>query len=85
VKIEWLPEARRNRDRQLAYLAERNPAAAIRLGDAIEDAIARLADFPEMALRGRVQGTRELLIAGTPYIAVYHVDPTGIIILPPSA
>jgi plasmid stabilization system protein ParE len=29
VRIEWLPEAARNRDAQLAYIGERNPAAAV--------------------------------------------------------
>ena len=81
MKIEWLPEARRNRERQLEYIAERNPAAAIRLGDAIAAAIARLGDFPEIAPRGRVEGTRELLITGTPYIAIYRVEATALVIL----
>jgi toxin ParE1/3/4 len=29
--VEWLPEAERNRDSQIAYIAERNPWAAIDL------------------------------------------------------
>lgn len=39
MKIEWLPEAERNRESQLAYIAQRNPWAAIDMGDAIEAAI----------------------------------------------
>ena len=81
MKVEWLHEARRNRESQLAYIAERNPAAAIRLGDAIADATARLANFPEIAPRGRVEGTRELLIAGTPYIAIYRIENSKVVIL----
>jgi hypothetical protein len=30
VRIEWLPEAERNRESQLAYIAERNLLAAVK-------------------------------------------------------
>lgn len=36
MRIEWLPEAVRNRETQLAFIGEHNPAAAIHMGDAIE-------------------------------------------------
>jgi toxin ParE1/3/4 len=81
VKVEWLHEARRNRESQLAYIAERNPAAAVRLGDTIAVAVARLGNFPEIAPRGRVEGSRELLIAGTPYIAIYRIEISKVVIL----
>ncbi len=81
MKIEWLPAALGNRDSQIAYIAERNPSAAIRMGDALEAAIARLADYPESAPPGRVPGTRELSVAGTPYIVVYRVEPETVVIL----
>jgi toxin ParE1/3/4 len=81
VRIEWLPEAERNRESQLAYIAERNPTAAIGLGDAIEAAVVRLADFPRSARTGRVRGTRELVVTGTPYIVVYRVERSAVVIL----
>ncbi len=40
---------------------------------AIETAVARLADFPESAPQGRAPGTRELVVPGTPFIAVYRI------------
>jgi len=39
VKVEWLAVAECNRESQLAYIAERNPWAAVDLGDAIEAAV----------------------------------------------
>ena len=81
MKIEWLPEAERNRASQIAYIAERNPQAAIDMGDAIEAAVARLADNPESAPRGRVPGTRELVVTGTPYVVVYRIEPDAVVIL----
>lgn len=81
MKVEWLREAVRNLESQLSYIAERNPAAAVRLGEAIAAAVARLAEFPEIAPRGRVEGTRELSVAGTPYIAIYRIEAARIVIL----
>lgn len=81
MKISWLPEAERNRQTQLAYIAERNPRAAIEVGDAIEAAVARLADFPKSGRPGRVQSTRELVVTGTPYVIVYRIERAGVVIL----
>lgn len=73
MEIEWLPEARRNLADQIDYIAERNPVAAVEVGDAVYVAVSRLADFPESAPRGRMPGTRELVVSGTPFIAVYRI------------
>jgi plasmid stabilization system protein ParE len=37
----------------------------------IQDATDRLKNHPQMRRPGRVQGTRELVIAGSPYSVVY--------------
>jgi plasmid stabilization system protein ParE len=44
------------------------------MGDTIQAAISRLADYPAIARPGRVTGTRELLVVGTPYIVIYRID-----------
>ena len=51
------------------------------MGDAIEAAVSRLADFPESAKPGRVSGTRELVVPATPFIVVYRIEAAGIVIL----
>lgn len=81
MRVEWLPQATRNLDAQLAYISERNPAAAIDIGDAIESSVSRLANFPESGRPGRVPGTRELVVTGTPFIVVYRIEPTALVIL----
>ncbi len=81
VKVEWLPIAIHNRDRQLAYPADRNPWAAIEMGDAIEAAVRLLADHPRLGRPGRVTGTRELVANGTPYVIAYRVEPGAVLIL----
>lgn len=73
--LRWLPRAIRDRDAQIDYIAERNPRAAIDQGDRIEEQVDQLLDHPEMGRPGRVDGTRELVISGTPFIVVYRFKP----------
>ncbi|HEX5328515.1 MAG TPA: type II toxin-antitoxin system RelE/ParE family toxin [Acetobacteraceae bacterium] len=73
--------AERNRESQLAYVGEHNPRAAINIGDAIESAVRRLIDHPHIGRKGRVKGTRELVVSGTPYVIAYRVEPDAVLIL----
>jgi toxin ParE1/3/4 len=79
--LVWLPAAENNLVHQLDYIGERNPLAAIWIGDAIMASVERLSDFPESARKGRVQGTRELVITDTPFIVVYRIEAAAIVIL----
>ncbi len=81
MKVEWLPEAERNRKDQLAYVGERDPRAAIAMGDALDAAVARLSEHPKSAPLGRIPGTRELVVAGTPYIVAYRLERSAVVIL----
>jgi toxin ParE1/3/4 len=56
------------------YIADDNPAAAHRMVSRIREAASHLRRSPQMGKRGRVANTRELVIAGTPYIIVYAVQ-----------
>jgi toxin ParE1/3/4 len=57
----------------VTYIATDNPKAAYRLHDEIRRQTGILATHPEVGRLGRVSGTRELVIVGTPYIAAYRV------------
>ena len=81
MRIEWLPNAARDRESQIAYIGERNPQAAIGMGDAIQAAVRNLVDHPRMGRPGRVKGTRELVVSGTPYVIAYRVEPDVTVIL----
>lgn len=50
-----------------------NPAAADRQIERILAAIAGLLQFPEIGRPSRRSGTREMVVAGTPYIAAYRL------------
>ena len=44
-------------------------------GDQIEHQVSRLINRAEMGRRGRIKGTRELVIGRTPFIVVYRIKP----------
>ncbi len=58
----------------MAYIAERNPAVALVVASAIHSAIDQLSDYPRMGRAGRVGGTRELVVARTPFIVIHVVQ-----------
>lgn len=60
MKVIWTPEAIGDRSAIWDYLAECDPAAAVRLDSLFSEAAARLADFPMLGHEGEVPGTREL-------------------------
>lgn len=73
MKLFWSAFALSDRDGIFIHIEADNPAAAIAIDERIVAATRRLRDFPEIGRPGRVSGTRELVITGTPYIAAYRV------------
>ena len=73
MRVRWLNAALRNLDIEAEYIARDNPEAAARVVIAIQAAVDRLSNFPSMGRPGRVPGTRELVVSGTPYIIPYRV------------
>jgi toxin ParE1/3/4 len=55
------------------YISRDNPDAAARTVAAIVGAVENLKRFPASGRPGRVSGTRELVVSGTPYIVPYRV------------
>lgn len=55
------------------YIAKDSPDAAARVAGVIADAAVRLEQFPLSGREGRIQGTRELVIPGLPYILPYRI------------
>ena len=82
MNIVWSPEAIEDLALLRAYIAEDDPAAAPRVVLHIIRSIEQLLpDNPQIGRAGRVPGTRELVIARTPYIVPYRVRRTTIQIL----
>ena len=74
TRVRWTSPALADLDAIQDYLAERNPAAASRLvNDILDRTDALLAANPELGRRGRVAGTRELVLPGTSYVVAYRL------------
>jgi toxin ParE1/3/4 len=69
----WSPQAKQDLAALFAYLTEDNPAAAYRITSRIADSVDQLVSYPSIGRPGRVPGTRELVVATTPYIVPYRV------------
>lgn len=64
------------------YIAERNPAAAAKIVAAIHTRTERLlSGNPFIGGIGEIEGTRELVVPGTPYIVAYRVLETQVDVL----
>jgi toxin ParE1/3/4 len=74
MRILWLDRAEADLDEAFDYVLARDPGAARRLFDAIRNRVALLAEQPALGRPGRVAGTRELVIGGTPYVVAYAID-----------
>ena len=63
------------------YIAQDDQTAAYAVHDAILRQVGRLAEHPRIGRPGRVEGTRELVVSGTPYIVAYRVAGEDVTIL----
>ena len=81
MRVRWLQVALANLDAEAEYIAEDNPAAAGRVVQKIFRAVDLLKENPAMGRAGRVAGTRELVVAETPYIIPYRVRGDAVEIL----
>lgn len=73
MPIHWTHRARRQFLAILDRMLADNPSTAERVYDALTDGISQLMTFPEMGRRGRVSGTRALVISSLPYIVAYRI------------
>jgi addiction module RelE/StbE family toxin len=81
IQLKWSAFALADRTSIFDYIEADNPRAAASIDERIRTRVMGLAQFPEMGRAGRIEGTRELVISGTPYIAAYRVDGETIRIL----
>jgi addiction module RelE/StbE family toxin len=70
MTFRWTPTALRDLESLDAYIAEDAPKAAAATVEKILSGIEALKRHPEMGRKGRVAGTRELVVA--PYIVAYR-------------
>ncbi|MDA2918902.1 type II toxin-antitoxin system RelE/ParE family toxin [Desulfobacterota bacterium AH_259_B03_O07] len=78
MKLKWTRLALQDLRHLHEYIADDDPSAASRMVTRMQEATERLKNHPQMGRPGRVQGTRELVIAGSPYVVVYILGDTEI-------
>lgn len=82
MRIRWTEPAVHDLTQICDYLGERgSPANSRRVALAVHEAIDRLAQFPEHGRIGRKTGTRELILSGLPYLAIYRIRAESVEIL----
>jgi len=81
LPLFWLPQAQDDRVRQLDFLSKHDPQTALRMGDAVAAAAARLSTFPDVSRVGRIAGARELAVPETPFVIVYRIENKSVVIL----
>jgi toxin ParE1/3/4 len=81
MKVLWLRKAATTLDLEYEYLAARNPKAARLVFRRIVAATRRLSGFPNSGRPGQIDGTRELVVPGFPYLFVYRVCADAVEIL----
>lgn len=78
MKPVWTHTAIRDLDHLRDYIARENPQAASDVARRIVSATDQTIQFPELGRTGRMKGTRELAVPGTPYLIVYRLKRNAI-------
>jgi plasmid stabilization system protein ParE len=73
MEVLWLEGAITDLDEIVGYIAQRNQAAASKTAAALYDAASLLSDHPRMGRKGRVPGTRELVVSRLPFVVAYRI------------
>lgn len=72
-KINWSLPAIGDLQSACEFIAEDNPQAADKTASRIQEAVEYLIEQPNIGRPGRLEGSRELVVSGTPFIVVYWV------------
>jgi toxin ParE1/3/4 len=80
MRVVWLAGAQANVHDIFSYIAIDKPGAAAKVVARLTDAGDRLSDMPLRGRPGKTARTRELVVAGLPYILIYEVDDEAVLI-----
>ena len=81
MRLEWSAYALADRVAIFDYIEADSPQAAVAVDERIREQVEVLARFPQSGRKGRVGGTRELVIGRTPYIVAYRISDDTVRIL----
>ena len=78
MKLRWQVSAVSDLANIRDYISANNPSAARAVVQRVFRSVERLRMFPRSGRLGQVQGTREVVVPGLPYIVVYTHDDIGV-------
>ena len=81
MQLRWTEEAANDLERIADYLVQHTPGRAPELVQHIYIAAGSLLTLPHRGRPGKVEGTRELVLSGLPYVLVYVVRQDGIVVV----
>ena len=81
MRLRWTTPAAQDLYNIVRRIQQDNPDAAAKVAKTLHDGCAGLGTFPRLGRKGRIEGTRELVFAGLPYIVVYRIQDQSLEIL----
>jgi len=74
MRLRWTTPAANDLYNIVQRIRRDNPAAATKVAKILYDECGRLRDFPRRGRKGRIEGTRELVFPGLPYIVGHTIQ-----------
>jgi addiction module RelE/StbE family toxin len=74
MRLRWTTPAAQDLYNIVLHIQQDNPDAAAKVAQTLYDGCGKLRNFPHRGRKGRIEGTRELVFAGLPYIVVYRIQ-----------
>ena len=74
MRVRWTSPAARDLYNIIEHIQRDNPTAASKVAENISSGCDTLKRFPRRGRIGRIEGTRELVFPGLPYIVVYRIQ-----------
>lgn len=81
MRLRWTNPAAQDLYNIVRHIQKDNPSAAAKVAQTLYDGCSGLGNFPRRGRKGRIEGTRELVFAGLPYIVVYRVQDQNLDVL----
>jgi toxin ParE1/3/4 len=81
MRVFWSPEAIDDLNAVRVFISNDSPRAARAMALRVVEAVEALPDHPNIGRPGRVPGTRELVVSGTPFIVPYRIQGNALQVL----
>lgn len=81
MQVRWTETAARDLEEIFEFVRQESDSRARAVAELLFDSAVSLSSMPNRGRRGRLEGTRELIVPSSPYIIVYRVVRPAIQIL----